>query len=100
MAKGADWGKQLANEKQTQLPNGEENWSRCKISQPWQDWDMIKIRVDTDTNTVVFQRGYNTLKKTFRNILTFTSSPKYPDSLRAFAYCCGNVGKLTIHNSQ
>ena len=92
-AEGADWDRLLNNQRQTQLPyshntRGLATWLARKICEPWQDGDVIKIKIDTNENTVVFQKG-NTPKKTFWNVLAFTNNPKYPEFLRVYAYCGG-----------
>ncbi|KAL7541644.1 hypothetical protein ACHAXR_011089 [Thalassiosira sp. AJA248-18] len=93
LAEGADWDRLLNNQRQTQLPyshnaRGQRMWMKRKICEPWLDGDEIKIRVDTNENTVVFKKG-STPAKTFWNALAFTNNPKYPESLRVFAYCGG-----------
>ena len=91
LAEGADWDKLLTNQKQTQLPysrgaRGISTWRCWKICEPWEDGDLIKLKIDTNENTLVFQRG-DTPAKTLWNVLAFTNNPKYPEHLCAFAYC-------------
>ncbi|KAL3906783.1 MAG: hypothetical protein SGARI_003844 [Bacillariaceae sp.] len=90
MAEGADWDRLLNNQKQTQLPyshgaRGLPTWKERRISEPWVDGDELKFRLDTNENTIVFQKG-NTPKKTFWNVLAFTNNRRYPEFLRAYAY--------------
>jgi hypothetical protein len=73
LAEGADWDKLLNNQRQTQLPysrgaRGVSTWSVRKISEPWNDGDLIKIKIDTNESTLVFQNG-DTPVKTFWNVL-------------------------------
>ncbi|OEU08080.1 hypothetical protein FRACYDRAFT_250301 [Fragilariopsis cylindrus CCMP1102] len=78
----------------TQLPyahgaRGQQIWLSRKISEPWNDGVELKFRIDTNANTIVFQKG-NTPEKVFWNILSFTKSRTYPEFLKVFAYCFGN----------
>ena len=91
LAEGADWDRLLNGQKQTQLPysrgaRGVSTWSPRKISEPWENGVELKFKIDTNENTIVFQKG-DSPAKTFWNILAFTNNPKYPEYLRAFAYC-------------
>ena len=91
IAEGADWDRLLNNHRQTQLPysrgaRGVATWQSRKISEPWEDGDELKFKIDTNENTIVFQKS-NTPAKTFWNVLAFTNNAKYPEYLRAFAYC-------------
>ena len=91
MAEGADWDRLLNNQRQTQLPyshgaRGVSTWMSRKISEPWEDGTELRFKIDTNENTIVFQKG-NAPAKTFWNALAFTNNPKYPEFLRAFAYC-------------
>lgn len=111
MAQGADWERLLNNQRQTQLPyangaRGVATWIRRKICEPWEDDDVLKFTIDTNENTVVFQRG-NTPKRVFWNVLAFTNNRVYPEFLHVHAYCGGRAGqkpnppdtmKLTIIN--
>jgi hypothetical protein len=72
-AEGADWDKLLNNQRQTQLSyshgqRGVPMWSVRKISEPWNDGDLIKIKIDTNESTLVYQKG-DTPAKTFWNVL-------------------------------
>jgi len=106
LAEGADWDRLLNNYRPTQLPysrgaRGVATWQIRKISEQWVDGDELKFKIDTNENTIVFQKG-NTPAKTFWNVLAFTNNVKYPEYLRAFAYCGATDGtkeidvKLTI----
>ena len=106
IAEGADWDRLLNNQRQTQLPysrgaRGVATWQSRKISEQWVDGDELKFKIDTNENTIVFQKG-NTPEKTFWNVLAFTNNVKYPEYLRAYAYCGAVKGtkevdvKLTI----
>lgn len=91
MAEGADWDRLLVGQRQTQLPyahgaRGEPKWLRRKISEPWQDGDELKFRIDTNENTIVFEKS-NSSRKVFWNVLAFTNNRKYPDFLRVMAFC-------------
>lgn len=91
MAEGADWDRLLNNQRQTMLPyaNGARGvpiWLRRKLTEPWEDGDVLKFRIDTNENTVVFQRG-DMPEKALRNVLAFTNNRQHPEFLRAFAYC-------------
>jgi hypothetical protein len=91
VAEGADWDRLLTNQKQTQLPyshnaRGVPQWRNHKISEPWEDGDELKFQIDTNENTIVYQRG-NTPKKTFWNVLAFTNNRKYPEFLHMYAFC-------------
>lgn len=93
-AEGADWDRLLNGQRQTQLPyahgaRGQPTWLSRKISEPWNDGVELKFRIDTNENTIVFQKG-NTPKKVFWNILSFTNNRTYPEFLKVFAYCGGN----------
>ena len=89
-AEGADWDRLLSNQRQTGLPyshgaRGKLKWLERKISEPWEDEDILNITIDTNTNTVTFQR--NGLPwKVLRNVLAFTNNRVYPEYLRVFAY--------------
>ena len=106
IAEGVDWDRLLNNQRQTQLPysrglRGVATWQSRKISEPWEGGEELKFKIDTNENTIVFQKG-NTPAKTLWNVLAFTNNPKYPEYLRAFAYCGRRKGtgevdvKLTI----
>ena len=91
IAEGADWDRLLNNQRQTQRQyfrgvREVATWQSHKISSSWEDGDELKFKIDTNENTIVFQKG-NTPTKTFKNVLAFTNNPKYPEHLRAFAYC-------------
>jgi hypothetical protein len=93
MAKGADWDRLLNGQRQTQLPyahgaRGVPCWRRRKISEPWEDGEELKFRVDTNENTIVFKKG-DTPEKIFWNVLAFTNNQDYPDFLCVYAYCGG-----------
>jgi hypothetical protein len=106
MAEGADWDRLLSNQRQTQLPyshgaRGVPMWLRRKVSEPWKDGDEIKIRVDPNENTIVFNvKKGNMPEKVFWNVLAFSNNSKNPDFIRLYAYCGGYGrgydGKLTI----
>lgn len=90
-AEGADWDRMLVNQRQTQLPysnnaRGVPTWLRRKISETWQNNDELKFLIDTNENTIVFQRN-NMPKKTFWNVLAFTNNRKFPEFLRVYAFC-------------
>eukprot|EP00978_Attheya_sp_CCMP212_P010112 scaffold24251_cov40-Attheya_sp.AAC.3 len=89
-AEGADWDRLLGGQKQTQLPyahgaRGIPSWLHRKISEPWVDGDELKFRIDTNENTIVFQRS-NYPEKVFWNILAFTNNRNFPDYVRVYAY--------------
>ena len=65
---------------------GISTWSPRKISEPWGNGVELRFKIDTNENTIVFQKG-DSLAKTFWNILAFTNNPKYPEYLCLFAYC-------------
>ena len=93
IAEGADWDRLLNNQRQLQLPysrgaRGVATWQSRKISEPWEDNDELKFKIDTNENTIFFQKG-NTPAKTFWNVLAFSNNPKYPEYLCVFAYCGG-----------
>jgi len=93
MAEGVDWDRLLNNQRQTQLPyangaRGMPQWLRRKICEPWEDGDILKFRIDTNENTIVFQRG-NTPKRVFWNVLAFTNNRTFPEFLHVYAYCGG-----------
>lgn len=76
-------------------------WLRRKVSEPWKDGDEIKIRVDPNENTIVFNvKKGNMPEKVFWNVLAFSNNSKNPDFIRLYAYCGGYGrgydGKLTI----
>ena len=88
-AVGADWDRLLSNQRQTQLPyahgaRGEPTWLRGKLSEPWEDGDELSFIIDTNENTITFQRN-NLPKKALRNVLAFTNNRLYPEYLRVFA---------------
>ena len=99
VAEGADWDRLLTGQRQNQLPyslgaRGTLVWTHQKISEPWKDGDILKFTIDTNENTIVFQKG-NTPKKVFWNVLYFTNNTKYPEYLRLFAYCGGQSEAAT-----
>ena len=94
MAEGADWDRLLNGQHQTQLPyahgaRGQPTWLSRKISEPWEDGVELKFRIDSDENTIVYQKG-NTPEKTFWNVLAFTNNRLYTEYMQLFAYCGGN----------
>lgn len=98
MGEGADWDRLLNGQRQTQLPyahgaRGNPIWLQRKLTEPWEDGDVLKFRIDTNENTIVFQRG-NTPEKTLWNVLAFTNNRTYPDFLHVFAYCGSSSTKL------
>jgi len=101
-AEGADWDRLLNGQRQTQLPyahgaRGQPTWLSRKISEPWNDGVELKFRIDTNENTIVFQKG-DTPKKVFWNVLSFTNNRTYPEFLKVFAYCGGNGVDTTADN--
>lgn len=91
LAEGADWDRLLSNQRQTQLPysrnaRGVPTWQRQKISEKWENDDELKFQIDTNENTIVFQRN-SMPKKTFWNVLAFTNNRKFPEHLQAYAFC-------------
>ena len=53
IAEGADWDRLLNNQRQTQLPysrgaRGVATWQSRKISEPWEDGDELKFKIDTN----------------------------------------------------
>lgn len=71
-------------------------WSSTKISEPWQDGDVITFKIDTETNSL----GYTVQGKddptvrcgwNFKNVLACTNKrmSAYHDSVQLFAYCGG-----------
>ena len=59
LAEGADWDILLTSQRQTQLPyshnaRGISTWLCRKRTEPWEDGDELKFRVDTNENMVVF----------------------------------------------
>merc|ERR1711865_909350 len=71
-------------------------WSSTKISEPWQDGDVITFKIDTETNSLGYtvqgpddptvRCGWN-----FKNVLACTNKrmSAYHDSVQLFAYCGG-----------
>ena len=92
-AEGADWDRLLNGQRQNQLPythgtRGEPTWMESKISEPWEDGVVLKFRIDTNKNTIIYQKG-NTPKKVLSNVIAFTNNRMYPEYLKLFAYCRG-----------
>ena len=90
IAEGADWDRLLNNQRQTQLPyshgaRGVPIWTKRKISEQWQNDEVLTFKIDTNEKTIVYQRG-DTPKKTFWNLLHFSNNVKYPDYLRVYAF--------------
>ena len=61
-AEGADWDRLLSNQRQTQLPyahgaRGKPKWLEGKVSEPWEDGDALSFIIDTNENTITFQRN-------------------------------------------
>ena len=80
MAEGEDCDRLLKNQQQTQLPYSEgrrglPTWLKRKISEPWTDGDELKSRVDTNANTIVFQKRI-THRENICNVLAFFKDQK------------------------
>lgn len=108
LAPGAKWKKILKGETQTEprMASSKPKWYASPVSEGWKNGDILRFKIDTDTNTVVYtlsSPGADEAKAgwKFENVLTFTSLPTYPNDLRAFAYCGGkgknlSAAKLTL----
>jgi hypothetical protein len=93
-AEGADWDRVLAGQRQTQLPyshgaRGVSLWMNRKISEPWEDGDVLRFKVDVKENTVVFQKG-DMPRKVLWNVLQFSNQPDNPDFVHLRAFCIYN----------
>merc|ERR1711935_84944 len=81
LAPGAKWAKLLKGQKQKEpmsAANAKPKWYSAKVTDPWQDGDVVRFKVDTNTNTVVYTltaAGATTAKAgwRFENVLTFTN---------------------------
>lgn len=83
-------------------------WYSSKVSGAWKNGDVLRFKIDTNTNTVVYTLTAIEDKEAkagwkFDNVLAFTNNPTYPKDLRVFAYCGGkgqnfssSMVKLTV----
>jgi len=66
------------------------------------DGVVLKFHIDTNKNTIIYQKG-NTPEKVLSNVIAFTNNRMYPEYLKLFAYCRG-VGadpvKLSIIDTE
>lgn len=97
LAPGAKWKNLLNGGKQNR--GNKPKWYCSKLSEPWTTGDVLRFKIDTNTNTVVYTLTAIGDKEAkagwrFENVLTFTNVPTYPKELRAFAYC-GRKGKIS-----
>lgn len=97
LAPGAKWKNLLGGKKQRR--GAKPKWYCSEISEPWKTGDVLRFKIDTNTNTVVYTLTASGEKEAkagwrFENVLAFTNIPTYPKELRAFAYC-GGKGKIS-----
>jgi len=101
VAPGADMDKlfkgskrQLLNPPRPRTKPNKMKWYSSKVSDPWQNGDTIRFKINTVTNTL----GYTLQGKhdkevrsgwSFQNLLAFTNNHTYPDYFQVFAYCGG-----------
>jgi len=99
LASGAKWKKnpQRRTQKEPRVSSSKPKWYSSPISETWKNGDILRFKINTDTNTLVYtlsSPGADEAKVgwKFENIFSFTSLPTYPNDLRIFAYC-GGKGK-------
>ena len=103
IAEGADWERLLSKQRQTQLPyshgaRGVPVWRAHKLSEPWEDGDVLKFKIDTNEDTVVFQRA-KLPEKVLWNVLQFTNNRTSPDSVPVIVFCGGKY-QQAIHGGK
>jgi len=102
LASGAKWSKLLNGEKQKEgrVPPVKPKWYSSVISGAWKNGDVLRFKIDTNTNTVVYTLTASGDKESkagwrFEKVLAFTNNPTHPKDLRAFAYCGGKGNKFS-----
>jgi len=109
LAPGAKLKQLLTGEKQKEprVANNKQKWYSSVVSEPWQNGDIVRFKIDTNTNSITYTLSSGASKKIkagwrFENVLSFTSVPTYRKDIRVFAYCgmCSSStlpsAKLTI----
>jgi len=109
LAPGAKLKQLLTGERQkeSRVAKGKQKWYSTVVSEPWRNGDIVRFKIDTNTNSITYTLSSGASKKIkagwrFENVLSFTSVPTYRNNIRVFAYCgmCSSStlpsAKLTI----
>ena len=92
----------MSGQRQIQLPyshgaRGIPAWRGFKLSEPWEDGDVLKFTVDMNENKIVFQRA-DKPKKKLQNVLHFTNQNS-PESVHVRAFV-GSVRKTGVGTAE
>ena len=93
VAEGDDWERLLSNQHQPQLPCSQgagsvPMWHAQQLSEPWADGDLLMFQIDTNENTIIFQRANNN-QTNLVSVSQFTNNQTNLHSVSLSAFCGG-----------